>query len=55
MVKTTGAVVKGGYGHTSQYDHISKIIFIYGGYHSYGSDSILVDSLYGYNPFHKSW
>ena len=47
--------MKGGYGHTSEFDPISKLIYVYGGYHSLGSDSILVDMLYAYNPFQKIW
>jgi len=55
-VRTKGALVKGGYGHTSVYDEATKIIYVYGGYHSYGAtDTVLVDLLYGYNPRHKSW
>lgn len=55
LIQAKGALVKGGYGHTSAYDSVSKLIYVYGGYHSLGSDSILVDLLYAYNPAQKSW
>lgn len=56
LVKTTGASVKGGYGHSSTYDHITRIIYVFGGFHSVSfADSILVDLLYGYNPREESW
>ncbi len=56
MVETRGALVKGGYGHSSSYDYATKLIYVFGGYHSFlSSDTVLVDLLYGYNPRHKSW
>lgn len=56
IVKTKGALVKGGFGHSSVYDSVTKVIYVFGGYHSYGaSDTILVDLLYSYNPRHQSW
>ncbi|UXI20195.1 cytosol aminopeptidase [Sarcoptes scabiei] len=56
LVKATGAPVKGGFGHTSTYDHISRLIYVFGGYHSSSfSDNVLVDYLYGYNPKRESW
>lgn len=56
LVETRGAFVKGGFGHSSTYDYTTKLIYVFGGYHSLGSsDTVLVDLLYGYNPRHKSW
>ncbi|CAG2113222.1 unnamed protein product [Medioppia subpectinata] len=50
------AIVKGGFGHSSCYDSLTKVIYVFGGYHSLGaSDTILVDLLYGYNYRFKSW
>lgn len=54
-METKGALVKGGFGHSASYDPVSREIFVFGGYHSYGSDSVLVDLLYSYNPQYKSW
>lgn len=56
LPETRGALVKGGYGHSSIYDYVTKLIYVFGGYHSLGaSDTLLVDLLYGYNPRFKSW
>ncbi|XP_076364577.1 attractin-like protein 1 isoform X2 [Tachypleus tridentatus] len=54
-VKTKGAIVKGGFGHTSTYDKIGQLIYVYGGYHSQGPAGMVVDLLYAYNPFEHSW
>ncbi|XP_054167519.1 attractin-like protein 1 [Oppia nitens] len=56
IITTRGAIVKGGFGHSSVYDPMSKLIYVFGGYHSLGSsDTLLVDLLYGYNHRFKSW
>lgn len=59
MVKanTTGALVKGGYGHTSVYYNKTGEIFVYGGYTSGRSSSqySLTDMLYSYNPSSRTW
>ena len=56
IAQTRGALVKGGYGHSSVYDQMTKLIYVFGGYHSYGSsDTVLVDLLYSYNPRNKAW
>lgn len=56
LVKTTGASVKGGFGHTSTYDHITRFIYVFGGYHSSSfADNVLVDFLYSYDPKKESW
>lgn len=56
LVKTTGASVKGGFGHTSTYDHITRLIYVFGGYHSSSfADNVLVDFLYSYDPKKETW
>lgn len=55
LVATRGAIVKGGYGHTSVYDRGTQRIYVYGGYHSYGAEAALVDFLYAYNSWEYTW
>lgn len=55
LVQTRGAIVKGGYGHTSVYDRGTQRIYVYGGYHSYGAEAALVDFLYAYNSWEYTW
>ncbi|RWS30423.1 attractin-like protein [Leptotrombidium deliense] len=55
MIVTRGALVKGGFGHSSVYDEKTDNIYVYGGYHSYGTDSILVDLLYAFDASKHSW
>ncbi|KAL5020999.1 hypothetical protein ScPMuIL_000154 [Solemya velum] len=53
---TTGAIVQGGYGHSSVLDTSSKHIYIYGGYHSSSTSSyILSDALYKFEPSSRHW
>ena len=48
--------MKGGFGHTSTYDHLSRLIYVFGGYHSLNfADNLLVDLLYAYDPKKESW
>ncbi|XP_015904894.1 attractin-like protein 1 isoform X2 [Parasteatoda tepidariorum] len=55
LIVTKGAIVKGGYGHTSVYDSGTQRIYVYGGYHSYGAEAALVDFLYAYNSWEYTW
>lgn len=55
IVETTGAVVRGGFGHTSVYYPEKDLIYVHAGYHSSQTDSLLVDSLYSYSPSKNSW
>lgn len=55
IVSVTGALVKGGFGHSSAYHPDSQTIYVYGGHHSAGSDSVLVDHLYGFNLPDSKW
>ena len=53
---TTGAIVKGGYGHSSVYDDQSGMVFVHAGYHSMSSSTYsLDDSLYKYDPKLSKW
>ena len=54
--ETNGAIVKGGYGHSSVYDPDTGLIYIHGGYHSGSATSYyLADSLYSYDIKSKRW
>jgi len=56
LVNTTGALVKGGYGHTSVYDEQTGLILVHGGYHSTSVVTQLVtDALYEFNPNTSAW
>uniref|UniRef100_T1IQI0 NOC3-like protein n=1 Tax=Strigamia maritima TaxID=126957 RepID=T1IQI0_STRMM len=56
LVNASGAIIKGGYGHTSIYDPITKMIFVHGGYHSVSLSSQTLSSvLYTYDPLKKIW
>ncbi|KAG1676692.1 Attractin-like protein 1 [Nymphon striatum] len=56
IVKSNGAIVKGGYGHSSVFDPKSKLIYVHGGYQSDTPTAYtLVDSLYSYNPDTYTW
>lgn len=56
-VNTRGALVKGGYGHTSVYYENTGEIYVYGGYISGMSSSqySLTDKLYSYHPVKRQW
>uniref|UniRef100_A0A8C2QXS7 Attractin like 1 n=1 Tax=Capra hircus TaxID=9925 RepID=A0A8C2QXS7_CAPHI len=54
--ETKGAIVQGGYGHTSVYDEITKSIYVHGGYKALpGNKYGLVDDLYKYEVNPKTW
>ena len=56
VVNTTGAVVKGGYGHSSVYDELNGVILVHGGYHSMSAATyLLTDALYEFNPNTSAW
>ncbi|XP_074598114.1 attractin-like protein dsd isoform X2 [Brevipalpus obovatus] len=55
LVETSGALVRGGFGHSSSYYPEKDLIYVYGGYHSSSSDPQLVDLLYSYSPTRKTW
>ena len=56
VVNTTGAVIKGGYGHSSIYDELNGVILVHGGYHSMSAATyLLTDALYEFNPNTSAW
>lgn len=55
MVSTTGALVKGAYGHSSVYDEVSGLIYVFGGSSRETKDVKLSDSLVAYNARKKHW
>ncbi|GFO40944.1 Attractin [Plakobranchus ocellatus] len=56
VVKTTGALIFGGYGHSSTHDILRGKIYVYGGFYSLSTTSYnLTDRLYQYDPNTKEW
>lgn len=56
VVSPGGAVVQGGYGHSSVYDEASRCVFVHGGYKALGSNKYgLVDHMYRYHVRTKTW
>lgn len=56
IVETIGYPVKGGYGHSSSYDPLTHLIYVYGGYVSESqSTQILTNKLYSYHPKYREW
>lgn len=56
IVKTRGFPVKGGYGHSSAYDPLTNLIYVYGGYVSESqSTHVLTSRLYSYHPNYHEW
>ncbi|XP_021361114.1 attractin-like isoform X3 [Mizuhopecten yessoensis] len=54
--RTSGAIIQGGYGHSSVYDPVSQIIYVYGGYHSDSHPNYqLTDQMYGFIPRQRKW
>ncbi|XP_017752850.1 PREDICTED: attractin-like protein 1 isoform X1 [Eufriesea mexicana] len=56
IVETVGFPVKGGYGHTSAYDPLTSLIYVYGGYVSESqSTQVVTNRLYSYHPNSREW
>uniref|UniRef100_V5HAB2 Putative attractin n=2 Tax=Ixodes ricinus TaxID=34613 RepID=V5HAB2_IXORI len=55
IVQTRGAIVKGGYGHSSVYDPVERQVLVFGGYHSQTTTGVVVDCLYAYRPSERLW
>ncbi|OCT99037.1 hypothetical protein XELAEV_18004837mg [Xenopus laevis] len=56
IVPTQGALVQGGYGHSSVYDEKSRYIYIHGGYKAFTANKYrLADDLYRYSVDDRSW
>lgn len=54
--RTQGSVVEGGFGHSSVYDPISKLIYVYGGYHAGETSSDqLSDKLFSFDITTRFW
>uniref|UniRef100_A0A4W3I8I9 Attractin like 1 n=1 Tax=Callorhinchus milii TaxID=7868 RepID=A0A4W3I8I9_CALMI len=54
--ETKGAMVQGGYGHSSIYDTMTKSIYVHGGYKVFTSNKYgLVDDLYKYTVNTRTW
>ncbi|XP_072559893.1 attractin-like protein 1 [Paramormyrops kingsleyae] len=54
--ETQGALVQGGYGHSSVYDAISKCVYVHGGYKALPANKYgLVDDLYRYEVRTRTW
>nr|XP_033809079.1 attractin [Geotrypetes seraphini] len=56
ILQTSGALVQGGYGHSSAYDSRSKSIYIHGGYKAFSANKYrLADDLYKYDVEAHEW
>ncbi|XP_044070048.1 attractin-like protein 1 isoform X6 [Siniperca chuatsi] len=56
VVSAGGAVVQGGYGHSSVYDEASGCVFVHGGYKALSNNKYgLVDHMYRYHVQTKTW
>ncbi|XP_035260007.1 attractin-like protein 1 isoform X1 [Anguilla anguilla] len=54
--ETNGASAQGGYGHSSVYDHVTRSVYVHGGYKALpGSKYGLVDDLYRYEVRSRTW
>jgi hypothetical protein len=56
IVPAIGYPVRGGFGHTSVWDDITNLIYVYGGYVSIAATAAsLSNDLYSYDPIIKKW
>uniref|UniRef100_A0A673B1M1 Attractin like 1 n=1 Tax=Sphaeramia orbicularis TaxID=375764 RepID=A0A673B1M1_9TELE len=56
VVSTGGAVVQGGYGHSSVYHKASGCVFVHGGYKALSNNKYgLVDHMYRYHVHTRTW
>lgn len=56
IINTKGYPVKGGYGHSADYDHLTRKVYIYGGIVSENDNNQIISSnLYSYDPQTKIW
>lgn len=56
IIETSGYVVKGTFGHSATYDHLTEQIYVYGGMTSLSDDSNYnTKQLCAYSPFKCSW
>uniref|UniRef100_A0A8B9T0N6 Attractin n=1 Tax=Anas platyrhynchos TaxID=8839 RepID=A0A8B9T0N6_ANAPL len=56
ILQTSGALVQGGYGHSSVYDPKTESIYIHGGYKAFSANKYrLADDLYKYEVHTRMW
>ncbi|XP_033836080.1 attractin-like protein 1 [Periophthalmus magnuspinnatus] len=56
VLSSRGALVQGGYGHSSVYDQDCGCVFVHGGYKTQGHNKFgLVDHLYRYHVHSRTW
>uniref|UniRef100_I3N7F2 Attractin-like n=1 Tax=Ictidomys tridecemlineatus TaxID=43179 RepID=I3N7F2_ICTTR len=56
ILHTQGALVQGGYGHSSAYDHKTKALYVHGGYKAFSAVKYrLADDLYRYDVDTQMW
>ena len=56
ILHTQGALVQGGYGHSSVYDHRTKALYVHGGYKAFSANKYrLADDLYRYDVDTQMW
>lgn len=56
MVSTEGALVQGGYGHSSVFDPGTRAIYIHGGYKAFSANKYgLAGDLYKFDVDKKKW
>ncbi|XP_067858251.1 attractin-like protein 1 isoform X2 [Heptranchias perlo] len=56
VTETKGAIVQGGYGHSSVHNAMTKSIYVHGGYKAFTSNKYgLVDDLYKYTVNSRTW
>jgi len=56
VVPTDGALVQGGYGHSSVYDGASRTVYVHGGYKAYSANKYgLAGDLYKYQVDGSKW
>ncbi|XP_018618141.1 attractin-like protein 1 [Scleropages formosus] len=54
--ETQGAIVQGGYGHSSVYDGVSRCVYVHGGYKALPANKYgLVDDLYRFEVRSRTW
>ncbi|XP_045384946.1 attractin isoform X5 [Lemur catta] len=56
ILQTQGALVQGGYGHSSVYDHKTRALYVHGGYKAFSANKYrLADDLYRYDVDTQMW
>lgn len=56
IIHTQGALVQGGYGHSSVFDHRTRALYVHGGYKAFSANKYrLADDLYRYDVDTQMW